>query len=177
VYGEVTEVPFVISFPFRLEPGLVIDSRTENVDVWPTVLDLLGLPSLPQSDGSSLVPLIRAAAQDQAPPPDGTHHFAQIDQTWGRSDRPPSPMVAVTSGSFRYVLSTGAQPAEELFDHERDAREVVDVLGTHPEIGAELRAVARTYLDARPPWGGQAPTVEIDEMEQNQLRALGYAVP
>jgi hypothetical protein len=27
-----------------------------------------------------------------------------------------------------------------------------------------------------PPWGTDAPTVEIDEMEMDQLRALGYGV-
>ena len=28
---------------------------------------------------------------------------------------------------------------------------------------------------SRPPWGVEALKVEIDEMELNQLRALGYA--
>ena len=39
VYGEVTEVPFLISFPFRLEKGIVVDSPSENVDIWPTLLE------------------------------------------------------------------------------------------------------------------------------------------
>ena len=43
VYRETTEVPFLISFPFRLEPGVVVETRTQNVDVWPTMLDLLGI--------------------------------------------------------------------------------------------------------------------------------------
>ena len=45
----------------------------------------------------------------------------------------------------------------------------VDGLGTVIEVEA--------YLASRPPpWGDDAPTVEIDEMQLNQLRALGYGV-
>src|SRR5262245_15023634 len=176
VYGEVTEVPFVLAFPFRLEPGLVIDARTENVDIWPTVLDLLRLPPLDGADGRSLVPLIRAAAQGKPLPPDGSPAFAELDQTWGQNGREPSPMVAVASDGFRYV--TTAAGGEELFDHGSDPVETVDVLREHADVAERLRSAARGYLELPPaPWGGETPTVELDEMELNQLRALGYAVP
>ena len=176
VYQEVTEVPFVIVFPFRLEPGLVIESRTENVDVWPTLLDLLGLPPLAETDGHSLVPLIRAAARGEPPPADAAPAFAQLDQTWGRGDREPAPMVAVASDRFRYVLTTAGTGNEELFDARTDAIEVENVLAERTDVSEQLRAAAREYLeDSSPVW--EAPTVELDEMERNQLRALGYSLP
>ena len=178
VYGEVTEVPFVLAFPFRLEPGLVIDARTENVDIWPTVLELLGLPPLDGADGRSLVPLIRAAAQGQPLPPDGSPAFAQLDQSWGQNGRKPAPMVAVASDGFRYVLTTAGRGKEELFDRRSDPVETIDVLRDHADVAERLRAAARGYLEPPPaPWGAETPTVELDEMEWNQLRALGYAVP
>jgi hypothetical protein len=31
-------------------------------------------------------------------------------------------------------------------------------------------------METQPPWG-EAPTREIDQLELNQLRALGYAIP
>jgi hypothetical protein len=44
-------------------------------------------------------------------------------------------------------------------------------------VVADLTAVADSYFESRPPpWGTDAPTVELDEMEMNQLRALGYGV-
>jgi hypothetical protein len=37
--------------------------------------------------------------------------------------------------------------------------------------------MASNYLQSRPPpWGDETPTIEIDEMQMNQLRALGYGV-
>jgi membrane-anchored protein YejM (alkaline phosphatase superfamily) len=68
VYGEVTETPFILSFPFRLEPGIVVEARSENVDLWPTVLELAGLPPLEDPDGRSLVPEIVAAARGSLSP-------------------------------------------------------------------------------------------------------------
>ncbi|MGH7338542.1 MAG: sulfatase, partial [Myxococcota bacterium] len=51
VFRESTETPLILSFPFRLEPGLTVSTRTRNVDVWPTVLDLLGLELPGEVDG------------------------------------------------------------------------------------------------------------------------------
>jgi arylsulfatase A-like enzyme len=178
VYQEVTEVPFVISFPFRLEPGLVVGSRTQNVDIWPTLLDLLGLPPLEPSDGKSLVPLIRAAARGEAPPPAG-NAFAHLDQTWGQQNQPPSPMVAVASDGFRYLHAARGErrDVEELFDHRSDPIETIDVREQNPEVLERLRAAAREYLDRKPPWSARPADLELNEMEKNQLRALGYALP
>ena len=178
VYGEVTEVPFILSFPFRLEPGLVVETRTENVDIWPTLLDLLGLPPLDDTDGRSLLPLMRLAAQGKHPPESERHAFAQLDQHWGRAGVEPTSMLAVSSGDYRYVDATASGGREELFDRSRDAVEVENVLTEHDDVAQRLRAAARDYLESpSPPWGDANETVELDEMELNQLRALGYSIP
>ena len=46
-----------------------------------------------------------------------------------------------------------------------------------PEVTEELKERAVGYLKSPPPpWGEDTPSVEIDEMQLNQLRALGYGV-
>src|SRR5262245_10104598 len=66
LYREVTYVPLVIALPFRLAQGVRIGEQVSNVDIWPTVLDLVGLAPLPNVDGRSLVPLILAAARGES---------------------------------------------------------------------------------------------------------------
>src|SRR5262245_20922118 len=175
VYGEVTTTPFLLSLPFRLEPGIVVEAPTQNVDVWPTLLELLGLPPLDGVDGRSRVPEILAAARGEPAGPSDGLRFAHIDQTWGRTREAPHPMVAVSEGQYRLVHRAAAGRSE-LYDHAADPREQVDVGAQQPEVLARLTAEAQEYLERPPaPWK-RAPSVELEESELEQLRALGYSV-
>jgi len=63
VYDSTLLVPLVFSFPGRVRPG---ESRSAArlVDVAPTILDLLGLPPLLDTDGVSLAPTLAGRSQD-----------------------------------------------------------------------------------------------------------------
>jgi arylsulfatase A-like enzyme len=173
VHAEVTTTPLIISFPFRMEPGIVVDTPTENVDLWPTLLDLLKLPPLEAVDGQSRLPEVMAAARGELPPPRDTPLFAHLDQTWGRSNREPRPMVAVREGPYRLVRAHEAEG--RLYDRSNDPREQVDVSEDKPEVLARLQAFVDEYLELPPaPW--QASDVELDDAQLEQLRALGYEV-
>lgn len=178
IYPEVTEVPLLLALPFRLEPGIVIEERTQNVDLWPTVLELIGLPPLQPTDGRSLAAQILAASRGETlnPAPDG-FAITHLDRAWGQAQREPEPQVGVALGEHRFVLSHGPETVEELFDRRGDRFETRNVLTANAEIAARLREKARSYLASTPPWEEEVPTVLLDEMEANQLRALGYAVP
>jgi hypothetical protein len=81
--------------------------------------------------------------------------------------------------AFRYVrMDRGKdEPAlEQLFDASDDPRELHDRAEENPEALERLRAKADGYYGEEPFWG-EAPTREIDELELNLLRALGYKVP
>jgi arylsulfatase A-like enzyme len=177
VYRETTEIPFVLSFPFRLEPGVVIEGRTRNVDVWPTVLDLVGLELPGEIDGRSLEPLLVAAARGEPTGDGAPTSVAHLDQNWGQRTQGPVATVAVAEGPLRYVRSDERGHAlEQLFDASADPAELENRASEHPEELARLRGIADAYLAEKPPWG-ESPTREIGELELNQLRALGYAIP
>src|SRR3990172_441943 len=157
VYREETEIPWLIFFPFRLQSGLVVETRTRNVDVWPTVLALLGLEMHP-TDGRSRLREILASARGEAPPSDGDPAIAHLDQTWARAGRSPQPTVAVSDGTLRYVRVQ--QPngvIEQLYDASDDPRELRDRAGEDPDTRKRLAAGADRYLEPPPAWGG-APT-------------------
>jgi arylsulfatase A-like enzyme len=178
VYRETTEIPWILAFPFRLERGARVDVRTQNVDVWPTLLELLGLPPIPNADGRSRVPEIVAAVRGEPAAGEAAPAIAHIDRSWGRPMRVSAPAVAVTQDGLRYVaLHQGRAKVEQLFDSERDPLEQRDVLAERSEDAARLRGLADAYLASEPAWSTAPPTLELDEVQLNQLRALGYAVP
>ena len=177
VYGEVTTTPLILSLPFRLDPGIVVEARSENVDLWPTVLELLDLPPLPDPDGQSLVPQIVSAAEGAAEPDAEGVAIAHLDQAWGRTKQPSQPMVAINEGRWRLIHRANRPKQSELYDKWQDPHELRNVADDWPEVFEDLNAKAIAYLDSPPPpWGDDAPSVEINEMQMNQLRALGYGV-
>ena len=62
----------------------------------------------------------------------------------------------------------------ELFDHRDDPVERRNVVGMHPEVVTELRAEITEFLDKPKTQWDEATSVTIDQMQLNQLRALGY---
>jgi arylsulfatase A-like enzyme len=175
VYRETTEIPFFLFFPFRLDPGVVVETRTSNVDVWPTVLDLIGL-ELPGADGRSRLAEILASARGESRSNSKDLAFAHLDQKWARPGESAQPTVAVSEGPLRYVRieqSTGV--IEQLYDAREDPLERIDRALENPDDLARLSAAADEYFELQPDWG-EAPTREIGELELNHLRALGYAI-
>ncbi len=177
VYRETTDVPLLISFPFRLDPGIVVNTRTQNVDVWPTLLDLLGLEPLAGVDGRSRVPDILSSASGQEIDPVGQIAITSLDQNWARRDSQPLETIAVLDGPLRYVRREhpGGTTREELFDASDDPLELRDRLAENAQDVARLSAMAEEYYEAKPSWG-ESPTREIGELELNLLRALGYQI-
>ncbi len=185
VYRETTEVPFLLSFPFKLEPGVVVETRTRNIDVWPTVLDLIGLElGLEGADGRSRRAEILANARGgaagrsaDAPAEAEELAIAHLDQAWARPGKEPEPTVAVSQGDLRYVRVV--QPGslvEQLFDASDDPKELRNRAAERPDALERLSAEADRFLELRPSWG-ESPQREISELELNHLRALGYAIP
>jgi arylsulfatase A-like enzyme len=177
LYGEVQEVPLIIAPPVALDPPVVVEERVANVDIWPTILELVGLPPLPEPDGRSLVPLIAAAA-GLGEAPEALRDrplFAQLDRTWGRNDREPDPMVSVVREDFRLIELPQKPDRRELYDKSTDPKEQTNVVFDREDVATELGQQLEAFL-AQPVVWGEAPEIEIDEMKQAQLRALGYVV-
>ena len=179
LYTEVTQVPWLISLPFRVDPPVVVEPRVRNVDVWPTLLDLLGLPALPETDGRSVVPEIEAAFEGR-PAREPAPALSYLDQKWGRPEDDPIPLVGVRHGGRSLILYPQAEGNAVVgaFDIVADPAETENLAEEGqplPEWAGALEARARESVTRPPPWG-EVPEVEIDELSRMQLRALGYVL-
>jgi choline-sulfatase len=177
LYGEVTHVPLVIGLPFLLPQGIRVEAPASNVDIWPTILDLVGLPPLPGADGRSLVPEILSAARGEGDGAKSRAIFAHLDRRWGKRREESDPLVSVTEGSLRLLLPVNDPGRVELYDLTADPAERQNVAGERAEDRDRMVAAARGHLEgASIPWGKEPAEVELDELRLNQLRALGYMV-
>jgi arylsulfatase A-like enzyme len=172
LYREVTRVPLIFLLPFRLSEPLVVEPMVRNVDIWPTILDIAGLPSMEGRDGQSLVPLMQGAARGERPTT--PRSWAYLDQHWANMEIEESPLVSISEPRGRMEWNT-TDPRRTLrvFDHQSDPAEQRNLARSPPEWSADLRRELEENL-ARPlPWG-EGPKVEVDEMYKAQLKALGY---
>ena len=178
VYRETTDVPLIFSLPFKIPGGLAVNSVTRNIDIWPTILDLLGIEGMAASDGVSQRPAIVAALEGNENPENSESALAHLDRNWGRRDAPVENTVSVMGDGYRYVMTqrVGGEVVEELFDLENDPAELENVMEREAERADALRQQALAYLERKPTWD-TPENLEMDEMQLQQLRALGYALP
>jgi arylsulfatase A-like enzyme len=178
LYREVLDTPWIMVLPFKFENGITVEQRVANVDVWPTILDILGLPELPGAEGESALPLILDAAAGRASPSSERALFSQLDRSWGKVKADPRPMVSMVKGPHRFNYFSPADRLEvlELFDRSVDPAEANNIAEEQPEVSAALRAELDAFLAKPSTQWTSPPEVEIDEMQQGQLRALGYVI-
>ena len=176
VYSEVVTTPLIVSFPFRLPEPVVVDFVSENVDLWPTLLDLLDLPPIEGANGRSMVPEIQATIAGEVL--EAEPRYAHIDQSWGRTEEEPQPMVAVTEGPYRLVYREAGRGARraELYSYQPEQQETRRIDTEEPEVRRRMIELAQAYLESEPALWGDAPEVELDDAQLQQLRALGYEI-
>ena len=128
-----THVPLIIVAPGLTKPGSVCEAPVSLLDLYPTLVDLCGLPVNPELEGHSLLPLL-------LDPEASWEHVALT--THGKNNH------AVRSKHFRYIRY--ADGTEELYDHRTDPNEwenlanedtfnelISDLKGRIPTVNAE----------------------------------------
>ena len=176
LYHEVQNVPLIIVVPLRLDEGIVVEEKVANIDIWPTVLDLAGLPPIPGAEGRSLVPLILDGG-DTSELASGLRDrslFAQLEQNWGKRTKDSDQLVSMLDGPYRYVVRANDTDRFEIYDHSTDPLEKNDLAEEGEVSRDELQGKVDSFLELGGPTWGQSPKVPVDEMMQAQLRALGY---
>lgn len=148
-FEQATRSPLVISSP-KIKSGKTT-SLTEFVDVFPTVVDLVGAPIPNYVDGKSLVPLMKEPAKpfkgfavSQYPRDDGVMGYSI------RTDR------------YRYTCwmkdnYTSARPLKdevffrELYDYDKDPHETVNLANdaSYKAEAAKLDVVLKDFLKSQ----------------------------
>jgi arylsulfatase A-like enzyme len=167
LHAELTHVPLVLSWPAGLPAGLRVEPLVRAIDLAPTLVELLGLPPLPSTDGRSLAALLRAGETRWA---DGELF---VDRAKSVDD-----LVALRTAEHLYVSRRDRDPNEE------DWYSLVDDPGAHTNLAAEhsaemgrARAALERYLELRAERAstlGATRRVEQSDVATEQLRQLGY---
>ncbi len=166
LYQEQVHIPLVVKFPGNLFAGQHYDGQAGILDIYPTVLDVIGLEPSQPMPGRSLLRLLREKERG----PGGTEHYSSLrfnNRDW----------FSVVNGRWKLILRGRAILG--LFDLETDPRETRSVVLDRPILAGYYRqrilqwqrsqALLRQHLVSSVP-----EAVPISEEDLEQLRAMGY---
>jgi arylsulfatase A-like enzyme/Flp pilus assembly protein TadD len=165
VYQSTLAVPLFIRGP-GVKPGARIAGTVGLVDVYPAVLDLLGVtpPGGAQTAGRSLAPELRGQGPVEQRPVYAESLVPLLHFGW-------SDLRVLNDGRFKYIQA----PRPELYDLQEDPGETRNLAAAQRSRAEIMRAALGRILDAeRAASASQTgpPSVSTELLEK--LGALGY---
>ena len=163
LYEEQLRIPLVICDPQRPGPRRV-EPVTRQVDVLPTLLELLDVPYAGWIEGRSVVHLMGEGTVEEAVPPVYALASLMTVKTVQRE--------ALMLDGWKYIRSERPDPTEELYDLAADPGETKDLSVAGAERAEGLRRALDALRGSFLPAG--ADSVVLTEEERERLRSVGY---
>ncbi len=159
VYDTTVHVPLVVSWSGRL-PASVASGDVQLLDIYPTILELIGRPADAQASGASFAAALRGEAlPERIVYGEGT--YSERGYGW-------APLRYVVRGPLKFIEA----PKPELYDHDADPGELDNRVDRQPEDVAALRAkLLEIEARIRPAEPG---STSLDPEVAEKLRSLGY---
>jgi arylsulfatase A-like enzyme len=169
-YETAVHVPLIIKLPGQAGAGAVVETPVSLIDLYPTLLDLLGLPATDGVDGVSLVDALMQRPQAHGPlfiEASAPSYRDRIDGTaWVNAVN----CAAVLDGTLK-VHRCPWRETDEVYDLAADSAEQTDLATARPADALPLfEALEQTRSTTA------ARTVRLEESREMEeaLQALGY---
>jgi len=136
LYDEVIRVPLIIKLPEQMDQKKIKKVVQGSIDIFPTVLDVLGIPSPPQVQGNTLLPLIENPSKKW-------HSEAYSERLSGWNSNEYG--IAVRTGHYKYIYTTRFNTHDftsfqkhdemkELYNMDLDPHETQNIVHTEEEV-------------------------------------------
>ncbi len=137
LYEGGVRVPMMWSWAGNITPGSVTEELAGHIDIYPTLVDLAGLPAPQQRlDGVSLAPLLTGKAEKL----ERTAFFNYFPF------RPNGGGVTVRQGDYKLIRWFDPAVPRELYDLKENIGESMNLIEAMPEKVRELDALIDGYL-------------------------------
>ncbi|MBN2150125.1 MAG: sulfatase-like hydrolase/transferase [Candidatus Lokiarchaeota archaeon] len=137
MYDSASRVPLIVAGPGTRQ-GVVVEDFVSLVDLYPTILDLAGIPkerATSRLDGESFLPLLKGT-------PGWSRDYAFSMYTGTAAN---TSMFMLRTGRWKYVAYPGFEP--QLFDLAADPDEITNLAKGEPGVVKELDAKLRGVCD------------------------------
>ena len=175
---ELFRVPLIVRYPRLFNPGHREDELVQGVDLFPTILEAVGIPIPAGTQGRSL--LHRNESQDTRPIVSEyfTHEapllnkLAQMSPTCDFSQF--SRRLRVVRKDSRYKLLLSSEGDRHLYDLQVDPEEKIDLIDQLPQTAEAIAATIAGWTELSKLDSQSLETPDLDKGTEERLRALGY---
>ncbi len=165
IYDATMHVPFLVKAPYRqIRSGIRIPAQVRNIDLMPTILDLVAIPPPATIQGTSLVPLLEGESDDLGLLAYSESFYPRHHYGWAE-------LKSVRNGRMQFIDA----PRPELFDIEADPQQTKNLAPQRAATVSELKTalddlVARYGVEGIDEKAPETPDADTAA----QLAALGY---
>jgi arylsulfatase A-like enzyme len=183
IFNELIHVPLIMVAPGLIPPGLVVEEPVQSLDLYPTLLELLGVAPPEGLQGHSFASLCKGETGEAHPV------FSEVHEMPGGERFFPDQgnMLSVIEGPWKYILNLKSslnrpRPRHELYRLDQDFHEEKNLAEKEPERVARFEEMVLEWWakNRARNKGVDAKSLTEKELEQadpetiKRLRELGY---
>ena len=164
IYDATVAVPLIIRIPSAELKGKTVASQVRNIDLMPTICDLLGLPTPGDVQGTSLLPLIAGRTPGPEREAYSESYYPRYHYGW-------SELKSIRTAGYKFIRA----PRPELYDLTLDPREQDNIFGREKSLAEKYvrnlekleNKLSRKGIEEKGPQ-------QLDDDSREKLMALGY---
>ena len=164
IYDATVAVPLIIRIPSAELRGKTIASQVRNIDLMPTVCELLGLPTPGDVQGKSLLSLVAGQKTEPDREAYSESYYPRYHYGW-------SELKSIRTARYKFIQA----PRPELYDLSLDPREKDNIFGRESSLAQRFvrnlekleKRLSKKGIEEKGPQ-------QLDDDSREKLMALGY---
>ena len=163
-FDDLIRIPLIFS-GFSIPAKSNISQQIRHIDIFPTILDIIGLPQEKNTDGKSLSPLLHDESLEELPA-----YIESPPTIEGNSKK----VIGIRTSDYKYVRDLdNSKEIIELYDLKNDPLEEKNIADDFPEI---VKAMENKLNQIRNKKSEVTSTTSVEERKkiEAELRKLGY---
>lgn len=166
LFDELVRIPFILT-GFGVTPNLIIEQQVRQVDIFPTLCELIGISSdLGSINGRSLVPLLNKQSLIEEP--------AYIE-SGSASAKKLGKVIGIRTSNYKYLRSRNDLTKNvTLYDIKNDPNETKNIASLNPQIVKEMEKTLQKITSDSVVYDLTSITKDETKKIEKELRKLGY---
>ncbi len=174
LYDELIHIPLIF-YGHNIQNHKIISEQVRQVDIFPTIIDILNIPDTNDVDGRSLVPLINGESLIELPA------YIETGVRWLKTAKKliepkfEGKTIGIRTSNYKYWRSR-TDPAKDvtLFDLKQDPREEVNIADKNQQIVFEMEQKLNSMKGSFTSKNQDKYSLEEERKVAEELKKLGY---